>query len=391
MVIERNLPFDTNEFRSRLDRIQDAMQRHGLDGLVLFSPQNVYYVSGMDTETMYGTEAVLVPRTGDPTLVVHRFERGRADSTCWLSSVRDYEPMTYFVDAVIEGMRELGFGVGVLGIEQHTDIPLAPPVSPRAFEQIRSAFPHAILRDTYGTIDDIRMRKSAAEIGYMQRAAALTEIGVAAGFRAIHDGARDNEVAAEICHAIYLAGSDLMCWGPIVAAGYRSGAPHSTFGGQTIHRGDTVLLELTGQVRHYVGPALRAACVGRPTPEIELISQVSQEAVGAILSAAGPGVPACDVARAGKSILSRLPEGLVFHGNFGYPVGIGFPPTWGEYRGYLIEPDNDRPLASGMTFHLTISLRQYGVFGVCHSQTLLITETGAETLTAFPAPLYVAP
>jgi Xaa-Pro aminopeptidase len=41
-----------------------------------------------------------------------------------------------------------------------------------------------------------------------------------------------------------------------------------------------------------------------------------------------------------------------------------------------------------MTFHLAISLRRFGEFGVCHSQTMLVTDTGAEALT-FPASLYI--
>jgi Xaa-Pro dipeptidase len=298
--------------------------------------------------------------------------------------------MDFFVTAVIETIRNLGLSDGDLGVEQHTDIPLAPPIGPRDFERIRSSLPGATIRDPYGVVEQIRMCKSPAEIEYMRAAGRLTEIGVAAGLSAIHEGVQDSVVAAEICQAIYRAGSDLMCWGPIVASGFRSGAPHSTFSGRTIQRGETVLLELTGEVRRYVAPALRCAVVGPPSAEIEAISTAAANAVAAVIATAGPGVPASEVARAGTEALSQLPNGLVFHGTFGYPVGIGFPPTWGEYRGYLIVPENEEVLASGMTFHLAISLRKYGEFGLCHSQTMLVTDSGAEALTAFPASLYVA-
>jgi Xaa-Pro dipeptidase len=389
MTIERQLPFDVVEFRDRVGRIQETMASRGLAGLILFSPQNVYYVSGMDTETMYGTEAVIVTAHGDPTLVVHEFERGRADNSCWLSSVRTFPSTDLFVDAVIDAARELGFDHGEIGVEQRTWAPLAAPISPAGFDRIRQSLAGATLHDPWGIVEELRLRKSAAEVAYMREAGRLTEIGVAAGLAAVAEHVEDTTIAAEICHAIYRAGSELMCWGPIVASGFRAGAPHSNFSGRQLLRGDTVLLELTGQVRRYVAPALRTAIIGTPSSEIVRISDAALNAVAAVIETAGPGVPASEVAQAGTRALSSLPEGLVFHGTFGYPVGIGFPPTWGEYRGYLLRPDNHRALDVGMAFHLAVSFRKYGEFGICHSQTLLVTDNGAEALTSFPASLHI--
>jgi Xaa-Pro dipeptidase len=340
MTIELQLAFEVAEFRDRVGRVQESMANRGLAGLILFSPQNVYYVSGMDTETMYGTQAVILPATGDPTLVVHEFERGRAESSCWLASVSTFPSTDLFVDAVIETARQMGLTRGTIGVEQRSWAPLAPPISPIGFDRIRESLAVVTLHDPWGIVEELRLRKSPAEVAYMREAGRLTEIGVAAGLDAVAEDARDTTIAAEICSAIYRAGSELMCWGPIVASGFRSGAPHSTFSGRSIQRGETVLLELTGQVRRYVAPALRTAVVGSPSAEILAISDAALNAVAAILNTAGPGVPASEVARAGTEALANLPEELVLGGSFGYPVGLGFPPTWGEYRGYLLRTDN---------------------------------------------------
>ena len=43
-----------------------------------------------------------------------------------------------------------------------------------------------------------------------------------------------------------------------------------------------------------------------------------------------------------------------------------------------------------MLFHLPISLRRFGEFGICQSETILITDAGAEALTQSPRTLHIA-
>jgi Xaa-Pro aminopeptidase len=78
-----------------------------------------------------------------------------------------------------------------------------------------------------------------------------------------------------------------------------------------------------------------------------------------------------------------------FHGLFGYSVGIGFPPGWYETLGFDIRADNERDLEAGMVFHVPVSLRLPGQFGVNQSQTVLITETGVDPLTTSSAALVI--
>ena len=57
----------------------------------------------------------------------------------------------------------------------------------------------------------------------MRQAASFTDEDVRAGYAAIAPGVRDATVAAAVVDAICRAGSDPVCWGPVVAAGYRAG------------------------------------------------------------------------------------------------------------------------------------------------------------------------
>jgi Xaa-Pro dipeptidase len=223
----------------------------------------------------------------------------------------------------------------------------------------------------------------------MRRAADLTDRAVDAACSSMSVGMPDTEIAATIVDTIYRGGGETACFGPIVAVGYRAGSPHSSINGTRVQRGDTVFLEFTAQVRRYTAPIMRTVILGPPTAEIERIAQAGAAAVQAILEDAKPGVAAGIVAAAALAELEPVLGGLMFHHTFGYPVGIGFPVTWVEDLRFLIRAENTWELEPGMTFHLPISLRKFGEFGVNQSRTIVITEHGAEPLTRSAARLLV--
>jgi Xaa-Pro dipeptidase len=85
--------------------------------------------------------------------------------------------------------------------------------------------------------------------------------------------------------------------------------------------------------------------------------------------------------------IAPVEKDVVFHHNFGYPVGLGYPPSWIETLGYFLRANNPEPVEAGMVFHLPMSLRVAGQFGVCLSHTMLVTANGGVALTRTPARL----
>lgn len=390
MKAEAGIPlepaFSQDEYQHRIEATCAGMARVDLDALLLFSPHNVNYLSGMDSENLFDFQCLVVPLTGEPFLVLLDFEQGRHDNSAWIRHRVIFDSAT-FADALTvtaDAIQEQGLASGRLGIEQrHT------PLQPWQFARLVTALPEATIEDPFGLVEDVRLVKSDEELAFMRRSAALTDRGVQAAYNCIRPGVRDYEVAAEIAKVLYGAGGDTVPWGPVVAAGYRSGVAHSTFNGYTIQAGDAVFLELTGQCRRYTSPLMRTAIVGEPTHEMRRLETGGCGAIEAIMEAARPGVPAREVAQAGMRYVTPLEEEIAFHYYFGYPVGIGYPPTWIEQLGFFIRLDNSRPLKAGMVFHLPLSLRKYGQYGVNLSQTMLVTSEGGVPLSQLPARLEV--
>jgi Xaa-Pro dipeptidase len=383
MTVPRELAFEIPEFRARLAAVRAQMAERDLDALVLFGPQNVCYVSGLDNDNLSDIQCVIVPMDRDPVLVLFWFEAGRAENTCWLDEVvlyRDEDPMAVAAGVV----QRLGLGKGRLGVERP-----AVGLTVDQYERFVANLPDATIGNAFGAVEIPRRVKSPAEIGYMRRAAALTDRAVDAACAAIDVGVSDGEIAAVITNVIYGQGGETTCLGPIVAGGYRAGAPHSSFSGRRFQAGDSIFLEFTAQVRRYTAPIMRSVWLGRPSEEVERIAEAGAAAVETIVRTARPGLPASEVARAARADLEPILDTVMFHNSYGYPIGLGFPPTWSESLGFYLRADNPEPLEAGMTFHLPISLRRFGEWGVNQSHSMLVTDTGAETLTRSTARLLV--
>jgi ectoine hydrolase len=78
-------------------------------------------------------------------------------------------------------------------------------------------------------------------------------------------------------------------------------------------------------------------------------------------------------------------QGIEKDSRIGYPVGIGFPPTWGELTCSLRAGDTT-VMEENMTFHCIPAL-WLEKFGLVVSETFLVTKSGANTFSDCPREL----
>lgn len=380
MTIPKELAFPVDEYTERVSRTTAQLREHGLDAVLLFSPANVFYLSGMDGENLYDLQCCLVDADGAIDLLVFNLEEGRAANSSWIDAVHLYYAGDDPIAATTRLLEQRGLSRSNLAIE-------FGGLTAADAQRLTSSLPDASTADAFGLIEQLRRAKSARELAMMRKAAHLTDAAVEAGFAAARPGVSDRDVAAAMLDTLYRSGSDQICWGPIVATGYRAGVAHSTFNGRQLESGDTVFLEVTGQVSRYASPLMRTGILGATPPQIATVAAAGAATVATILDTAKPGVTADEVARAGAVTIDPIRDDVVFHNIFGYPVGIAYAGTWIERLGSFLLAGDQTVLEPGMVFHLPISLRKYGQWGVNLSQTIVITETGAEALSTQPAQL----
>ena len=97
------------------------------------------------------------------------------------------------------------------------------------------------------------------------------------------------------------------------------------------------------------------------------------EGIEAGIDAARAGNRTCDIATAFMDVLQK--HGIQREGRMGYPIGLSYPPDWGE-RTASIRAEDNTVLKPGMTFHFMPALWM-DTWGLETTETILIRSDGA--------------
>ena len=383
MTIPQEIVFAAEEFAVRRNNVRKQMSATGIDTLILHSAPNIYYLSGHHTLNIWDYQCLILPLQGLPVMVLWQFERGRFEASAVSTELYLYETHADPIFETIKALRQFNLLSGIIAIEYESRY-----LTPHLRDLLRHALDSIMTVNGSRIVDQVRNIKSEAELEVMRRAARITDDAVTVGYSAIRPGVSDSDVAADVAAELIRNDSLGFSVYPIISAGYRAGIPHNSNCGYRIAEGDAVFIECSPSLHWYHAPLMRTAAVGQVSKEIEQFASLEQEIVAAVLDAVQPGALASDIAKTAETMIAPVRNRILFHEVYGYPVGIGFPPTWGEESGFGIVVNNHRPLEAGMVFHIPMTLRMNGQFGVGLSQTYAVTESGCEVLSKLPLELH---
>lgn len=387
-----DLPFARAEYDERLGRVRARMAQADIDLLVVTDVANQHYLTGYDGWSFYTPQVVIVPIEDDPTWVGRAMDAAGGRLTAWLPAERivgwpedhvhqaDRHPM----DWVARWMRDKGWGSGRIGIETDSYY-----FTPRAHARLVAGLPDARVVAADLIVNWVRAVKSPAEIALMRNAARLAEGAMRAAYDAVAPGVRECDAVARIL-AAQMAGEsgfagDLTALPPTIMAGRNAAAPHPLWSDRRFEANDAVALELAGACRHYTAGLARTMQLGTPRPALMDLAKAVGEGMDAALAATRPGATGAAVEAAWRAVLAR--HGLRKESRIGYSIGLGYPPDWGEHTISLRAGDAS-VLEPGNTLHVILGM-WLDDWGYELSETVLVTESGAECLTRFPREVFV--
>ena len=379
------LPFEIDEYSARLARVRAAMEARDLDMLVLTDPSNMGWLTGYDGWSFYVHQAVIVTHDADPIWWGRAQDVAGARRTVWMAEDRCVGYAEHFVQTPdCHPMEDL---------ERH----LKGRVGVEMDNYYYSAKAHAVLTkagvtmfDATGLANWCRAVKSEAEIAFMRKAARISEAVIAGISARVAPGVPKNEVIADAYRdAIRGVGGD---WGdypaivPLVPSGAAAAAPHLTWNGDAFRTGEAPTIEIAGCYRRYHAPLCRSIFLGTPPDEMKRAEAALLEGLEAGLDVARAGSQARDVAAALNRALTRV--GIERTARCGYPIGLSYPPDWGE-RTISFRDTDSTVLEPNMTFHFMPGLWMDG-WGLSITESIRITENGpAECLCTVPRHLVV--
>jgi Xaa-Pro dipeptidase len=382
VVSDVHRAFPDEEFATRREKLCGAMLAAGLDGLVVSTPENIFYLTGLDHQGFFALHLLIVTAAGDMTLIARAMERITVEDQVTGARFVGYADSEDPARVAGGVLRECGLAAGRIGLEKHS---LFFP--PRVCEALLAGTPQATWVDASRLIDELRLIKSPREIAYTRQAATVTDAMMQAAIAAAAPGVNEREVAAEAHRAMVLAGGGTPGFGPFIRPTPRLGQEHTTWQDRALVDGEGLLLEMAACVNRYHAPAGRFVFIGRRPPGTREIEHVCIEAFERVVAAIRPGALAADVYRAWQT---RVDEAGLAHyrrHHCGYVVGLGFPPSWtGGSMVVGLRHDSDLVLRPGMVFHLLSWLMGTGTGrgDYFFSNTAVLTEQGCEILTRTP-------
>lgn len=380
----KDLAFPRDEYELRVEKVRRTMAERSIEVLLIFTPENVNYLTGYDTIGYSSYLCLALPIDREPLMVIREMERGVAMSTTWLTDFATTGDTDDPIERTVDALTRRGLVGRRIAIEA-----TAPFMTARTWLRLKTALGADRVADGSETVEPVRAIKSGREIEKIRTACRFAGAGMDAALGAVTEGATENDVAVAAYAAMVGGGSDPLVSNPIVTSGPRSGVAHTTFHHRRLEHGDTVLIELGATVSRYGGALMRTAVLGEPSAEARRMADVVIQSLNAAIAAIKPGVTAGSVDEACRRVIEDAGFEAMFRKRTGYSVGVAFAPDWGEGHIVSLRRDDPRPLEPGMVFHMPPALRAFQRLCVGMSETVLVTERGCEVLTDRPRELHV--
>jgi Xaa-Pro dipeptidase len=372
--------FPPEEYQARLHKVRQRLAESDLDGCLISTPENIYYLIGLSHQGFFAYHGLIVPREGELVLITRTMERVTIENQ--VSGVRfvGHTDQADPAQVTCDTLRETGLGAARLGMEKNNLF-----LPPRMAEEIQSSLPQTRWVDISGLVDDLRLIKSPAELAYVRQAAAVSNVMMRTAIDTARAGVSEREIAAEVHRVMILAGGEYPGFTPFIRSTHRLGEEHTTWSDTVLQPGDGLFVELAGCVARYHAPLGRLVFVNHAPPGSAAMAVICLEALQSVVETMQPGITASQVYQAWQNRVDAAGLTHYRRHHCGYLVGIGFPPSWvGGSRVVGLRHDSSLELQAGMTFHLLSWLMGTGQGDYFVSNTAVLTEEGCEVLTTTP-------
>jgi Xaa-Pro aminopeptidase len=294
-------------FAQRRRALQTRFAQLKLDHLLVTKPANLYYLTGFT-----GDAGVMVlSRRGISLVTDGRFMTQARLETSGVRIVLQKSSLFSSVGAILQTgrSRRAGFDPNQLSVTQ--------------FQAVRRASgSRCRWLAAPGLVENLRMRKEAAEIAQMRKAGILAGQVLESVLTLLKPGVREIEIGAEIDYQMRRRGASGPSFESIVAFGERSALPHARPTAKRLRKNELVVLDLGVILGHYCSDITRTVFVGRAPARIRRWYKAVLEAQRAAIAAVKDGSACREVDAAARQVLAgyRLDHYFV-HGT-GHGLGL---------------------------------------------------------------------
>ncbi len=354
-------------------KLLQFMREKDLGGVLLTSPENIYYTTGFPALPTSGNPILYTLRNRLP-FFSYMDDQGRIALLCWWFAA---EGMTFGADEVrgFDGMDTAS--AALLGL-------LKGRLDPQATLGIESSCPYYVLELARqvvqptafsvvdGLLETLRLTKSEEEIARLKRSLAIIEKTVSELFEVVHVGMSRLDLIQEAKHRLYRNGG--------------TGISHATFAfglanpeiaiGEMLEDGKLITLDLGGIYEGYASDTRRYLYAGSLPDSLDERYQTMVKIVDEVGAALVPGTRFSDLYQLSLSLYAKHHLTPRFS-RAGHSIGLETEEVW-------ISKSEHRTVQPGMVINIELYSDAETGEHVGNEETFVIGEKGPTRISTLP-------
>lgn len=363
------------EYVERMARLRQRVGEAGLDAFIVSAEDSIYYLTGVSYRPLERPFFILVRPSAAPVLLVPALEQEHLRAAPNVEEVHHYWDYPAPVGrGWADRLLELLAGLGALGIE------------PSATQEISGRISHLAPR-TLPLVEELRLVKSPAEVEMVRAAARYSDLAVQKLMETSYHGVSELELFSQ-GRAVQLqimreSGYDVLTSSVLVGSwpAPLSAQPHGVPTiADRLEDGPHIALAFL-RVNGYAAECERTYFLAPPSPDARAAFAAMMEARRRAFALVRPGASCADIDRTTREFL----QGEGYGPNLLHRTGHGF--GLGNHEAPWVAEGSADILRENMLISVEPGIYLPGVGGIRHSDTVLVTRDGYESLTRHPMDL----
>ena len=371
------LHFSDQEFSNRKNNTIESMKKLGLDAILIFRQESMYWLTGYDTFGYVFFQTLVMDQKGNMILLTRAPDLRQAQNTSNIKDIRiwvdknDSDP-THELKNILNELNLKGKNIGV----EYEAYGMTGRSAMKLNESLKN---FCTLGDHSELITALRVVKSDEEITYVKKAAELADKALDVVWKFAKKGVSESKILAEMNKVIFEGGGDYPANEFIIGSGKNALLCRYQSEKQILSSPDQLTIEWAGTYKHYHSAMFRTIPIGKANKKHY---EMHEACIAALKNCEKELIPGNKIGNV-FDIHAKTFDDLGFKkarmNACGYSLGATFAPNWMDWP--MLYTKNPYNIEVGNIFFLHMILMDSdSQLAMNLGETYLVNEKGSERL-----------
>ena len=371
------LHFSDQEFSNRKNNTIESMKKFGLDAILIFRQESMYWLTGYDTFGYVFFQTLVMDQKGNMILLTRAPDLRQAQNTSNIKDIRiwvdkDNSDPTHELKNILNELNLKGKNIGV----EYEAYGMTGRSAMKLNESLKN---FCNLGDHSELITALRVVKSDEEITYVKKAAELADKALDVVWKFAKKGVSESKILAEMNKVIFEGGGDYPANEFIIGSGKNALLCRYQSEKQILSSPDQLTIEWAGTYKHYHSAMFRTIPIGKANKKHY---EMHEACIAALKNCEKELIPGNKIGNV-FDIHAKTFDDLGFKkarmNACGYSLGATFSPNWMDWP--MLYTKNPYNIEVGNIFFLHMILMDSdSQLAMNLGETYLVNEKGSERL-----------